>query len=246
MRQTPKTRNKRLSPQSSEASDGLEWEARRAQRLRTSEILRGGRRPLDVITVAEQAIAVTDEGIRECVKQHPPHPPLACAEGCAWCCHKVVGCAPPEVLRIVAYLQEHLSAEEIENTCKRIIEVDEQRRDLKHDSWASKRLACPLLVDERCSVYPVRPLTCRGFNSTDARQCELSASRREPVEVPIHTPSHRLATFVLDGMRAGLGEAGLKGELLELCAALRVALTVPDAAGQWLAGQPTFTAAKLI
>ena len=116
---------------------------------------------------------------------------------------------------------------------------------MRQDSWAAKRVACPLLVNERCSVYPVRPLTCRGFNSTDARSCERSVKSHQHVDVPTHDPPHRLATFVLDGLRSGLSEAGLTGDLLELTAALRVALTLPDGAQQWLAGQPLFAGARL-
>jgi hypothetical protein len=46
-------------------------------------------------------------------------------------------------------------------------------------------------------------------------------------------------------MRAGLEEAHLDGELLELTAALDVALTLPDAAERWLAGQAVFASARL-
>ena len=84
-------------------SEGPEWEARRSQRLGTTEILRTGRTPLQVIAVAEQASVIADQGMQAALIQHPPRPGLACAEGCAWCCHKVVGCAVPEVLCIAAY-----------------------------------------------------------------------------------------------------------------------------------------------
>jgi hypothetical protein len=54
-----------------------------------------------------------------------------------------------------------------------------------------------------------------------------------------------MAAFILDGTRAGLAEAGLKGELLELVAALHIALALPDAEERWLAGAPVFATAKL-
>ena len=46
-------------------------------------------------------------------------------------------------------------------------------------------------------------------------------------------------------MRAGLAEAGLKGDLLELTAALRIAFEVPDAFERWLAGEAVFAPARL-
>ena len=67
---------------------------------------------------------------------------------------------------------------------------------------------------------------------------------RQPVEIPTYAPQRQLCTFVLDGLRAGLAEAGLAHELLELAAALRVALSVPDAAERWLEGEPVFAPAR--
>ena len=236
---------KTSSASTSAGAEGLEWEARREQRLRTAQVLRTARTPLHVIAIAQEATVRAEEGMQTTLARQPPRPPLACAEGCAWCCRKVVGCAAPEVLHIVAYLQEHLSPEQMDATQQRVVERDDERRGLRQDSWAAKRVTCPLLVNERCSVYSVRPLTCRGFNSTDARSCERSIKAREHVHVPVHDPPHRVATFVLDGLRSGVSEVGLTGDLLELTAALRVALTIPDAAQQWLAGQPIFAGARL-
>src|SRR5262249_8808448 len=107
------------------------------------------------------------------------------------------------------------------------------------------RWPCPLLVNRRCSAYPVRPLTCRGFNSSDAHQCERFLQAPRKVVVPIYVPQLRLTTFVLDGLRAGLSESGLKDDLLPLAPALRIALDRPDAAERWLAGEAVFSAARL-
>ena len=224
---------------------GLELEARRRQRLTTRALLGQGRTPLAVIQVAAAAADSADTAIQAAAAQHPPRPPLACREGCAWCCHKVVGTAAPELLRIVHFLHENVSAEQVAATRDRAVRLDEQRWSLKHDAWAADRLPCPLLVDGRCSVYPVRPLTCRAYNSSDAGRCERSVTSRAQVTVPRYEVQHRLGTFVLDGLRSGLAEARLPGDLLELTAALRIALTVPDAAERWLRGEAVFAPARL-
>jgi hypothetical protein len=156
-----------------------------------------------------------------------------------------VGTTAPEVLRVADYLRRTLSPEELRATVERVAELDDQRRRLPANQRADARLPCSLLVNHRCAAYPVRPLTCRGFNSSDAHQCELSVQSPRKVRVPNYVPQLRLTTFVLDGMRAGVSESGLKGDLLELTAALRIALTVPDAAQQWLAGEAVFTPARL-
>jgi Fe-S-cluster containining protein len=148
------------------------------------------------------------------------------------------------VLRIAAHLRQALTPEELRAAQARVDDLLEQRRALRPDRRACAGLPCALLVENRCSVYPLRPMTCRGFNSADARQCERSLVRGGGV-VPAYAPQQRLCTVVLDGMRAGLAESGLDGELLELTAALRIALAVPDAAERWLAGEKLFAPARL-
>jgi Fe-S-cluster containining protein len=227
-------------------TDGLELDARRSQRLQTRVLLQNSRTPLQVIHIAEHAGDLADQAIQQAIRQSPPRGLFACREGCAWCCHKTVGTSAPEVMRIVAFLRERLSPQEWQAAQERIRQRDEQRRALLHsDPWAAARLPCALLVDNRCSVYPVRPLTCRGYNSSDAAACEQSYRSRGRVEVPLYAPQQRLTTFVLDGLCAGLTESGIKGERLELTAALRIALTVPDATERWLAGGASFAEARL-
>jgi Fe-S-cluster containining protein len=225
--------------------EAQELDARRVQRLKTVETLRHGRTPLHVIAAAEHAATLADQSIDQAMQRDPPRPPLACREGCAWCCHKVVGTSAAEVLRISTYLRNQLSPQELQLVQERVVHLNEERRSPQQDRWAAARLPCPLLVNNRCSVYPVRPLTCRGYNSSDASRCEKLVTTRERVEVPSYAAQHRLAVFVLDGLRAGLAEAGLNGDLLELTAALRIALSRPDTAERWLDSEPVFAPARL-
>jgi Fe-S-cluster containining protein len=227
-----------------EGLTAAELGARRAERLGTVEALKTGRTPLKVIEVAERAAALAEKAVEEFMAADPP-PPLACREGCDWCCHLPVGAAAPEVLRIAEYLRRTLSPEELQATRQRAAALDDHKRRISLGERANAPLPCPLLVNRRCSAYPVRPLTCRGFNSSDARRCERSLRASQKVTVPHYVPQLRLTTFVLDGLRAGLSESGLKDDLLELTAALRIAVETPDAAERWLAGDAVFAAAQL-
>jgi Fe-S-cluster containining protein len=220
---------------------GEDLDTRRRQRLGTLTILQAGRTPLQISQIAAEAETLAEDAVTAAVTRQPPRPPLACVEGCAWCCYKRVGVAVPEVARIVDYLRATLSTHEIEATLERIQKtLDERRRSRSPDG-----MACPLLVNSRCSAYPVRPLTCRGFNSSDPNLCEASVTTDRRADVPIYPPQLRLTNMVLDGMRAGLTQAALKGELLELAAALQIVLTVPDAVVSWLDGKPVFAAARM-
>jgi hypothetical protein len=149
------------------------------------------------------------------------------------------------VARIVEYLRQMLSEEEFHAIRERVSRLDERRREMKAAGEAEPRLPCALLIDRRCSVFPVRPLMCRGFNSSDAAQCERFVNAPSGPPPPIYVPQVRLSAFVLQGMRVGLAKAGLSGELLELTAALRVALETPGTVERFLAGEPAFAAARL-
>jgi Fe-S-cluster containining protein len=227
--------------------DGLaaaELDARRAERLDAVETLKAGRTPLNVIEVAERASALAEKAVENFKASYPP-PAFACREGCDWCCHLNVAVTAAEVFRIADYLRHTLSPQDMDATRVRLARLDDERRRLPANQRAGARLPCALLVDHRCLAYPVRPLTCRGFNSSDAHQCELFLDAPRRVRVPNYVPQLRLMTFVLDGMRAGLSECGLKGDLCELTGALCIALTVPDAARRWLAGEAVFAPARL-
>src|SRR5262249_22394644 len=166
---------------------------------------------------------VAEDAIQQVVRADPP-PPSACQEGCDWCCHLTVGTSVPEVVRIVDYLRQRLSPEDFQALRERVLRLDEQRRERKAAHRGEARLPWGLLVNHCCTAYPVRPLTCRGFNSSDASRCELFVKSPGQTTLPLYAPQLRMTAFVLDGMRAGLAESGLTGDRLELTAALRIVL----------------------
>src|SRR5262249_42207200 len=106
---------------------GLELDARRAQRVRPVEALRGGRTPLTLIAIADHGTEVAEGAVRQAVRADPPAP-SACKEGCDWCCHLTVGTSVPEVVRVVEYLRQTLSPEEFAALRERVVRLDEQRR----------------------------------------------------------------------------------------------------------------------
>jgi hypothetical protein len=222
----------------------LERRARHTERVRTGERLRGGRIPLALVEIADHAGRLAGHVVELAARTDPP-PPSACREGCDWCCHLTVGAGVPEVVRVVEYLRRTLTAGEFAALRERVLRLDARRQELKATAGGEPHLPCALLVDHRCTAYPVRPLMCGGFNSGDAAACERFVRSSGQTPVPLYAPQLRLAAFVLDGMTAGLSESGLTGGRVELTAALRIALEVPDAVERFLAGEPSFAAAVL-
>ena len=104
-----------------------------------------------------EAYRIVDEGVAEGIARaarQGRH--LACAKGCAACCrsHLTIPVYPLELVGIYWYATERLE-EPVRSRLKAQLRA--------HVSGAP----CPFLVDEACSVHPLRPMACRQFNVFD-------------------------------------------------------------------------------
>jgi hypothetical protein len=186
--------------------------------------------------VADSALTFA-QGMLEIVLQKlPPERPVACKEGCSWCCVIVVQTTIPEVLRMARHLRQTLTENQLLDLRRRIDEVLAERQQ-------GRRVPCPLLRHDRCSVYPVRPFYCWGWNSHDARRCQTYAETGLGT-TPVYPPQKEIADGVAQGVIQGLGQVGLSGQKVELLRALRIALDTPNAEEHYLAGERIFTPAK--
>jgi hypothetical protein len=215
----------------------------RAESESVLTILGGSRRPDVVDAIVHDAHSHAD-WLTDGAKQMIPPGPIACREGCSFCCHLRVITTIPEVLRIAARVRSDHGHEGIEALQQRIAQYRTATAGLDAEARRHRRAACPLLVDGRCSVYAARPMSCRGWNSLDVSGCEahfLDPSRG--VHVPIYGPQYQINACIQDGMATGLGAAGLQCDRVELAEALGVSLEVADAAQRWLRGDRIFAAA---
>ena len=181
---------------------------------------------------------------RTALATEPPASPVACAKGCPACCVSKVAVVAPEVLRIAEHLRRSLSPEAFAALVERVRAADERTRGLSRAERARAAVPCPLLVDGACSVHEVRPLICRGWTSLDAEACARHFAHPDGAPVP---PSYRVAYELASAVLAGVGraalDAGRDGRLLELTAALLIALEDPGAAADWDVGHPAFSPA---
>jgi Fe-S-cluster containining protein len=172
---------------------------------------------------------------------------IACKEGCAWCCYQTVRVAAPEAFRIARFVQA-LGKTAREAVMERLRDLDKRTRGLTASARAKLREPCAFLKDNRCMIYPVRPMVCAEFTSFDVKDCE----RGYRVGF-MHTgvTSERARTVVYGAVRAGLTQ-GLREALpeadttpLELTAAVVDVLNSPDAAADWLSGGKVLEGAHL-
>ncbi len=170
----------------------------------------------------------------------------ACEAGCDWCCYQRVSASPAEVLRIADYLRRTHAVEDLVELRRRLAAVDPQTRGRSAQERLALHVPCPLLVDGRCSIYHVRPLTCRGYTSSDVDAC------RRKVETPhehVHIDADPIRYFycqgVLNGIDDGLFAHELEGGLVELIAALHIALEDETTLKRWLSGEHVFDGAHV-
>lgn len=96
---------------------------------------------------------------------------ITCMPGCAWCCHHPVAISIFEGISIYRWLvsQGKWSL----NLKEKLKESAEQQFELTYEVWLKALIPCPLLgPDNKCTVYPVRPLICRVYYATsDPHYC---------------------------------------------------------------------------
>lgn len=196
---------------------------------------------LDVLLAAADYAERSSENMRPPAdrKRH------ACKAGCGHCCHMRVVATIPEVAALVHFMVTNFPREAITAIRQRVIETSRHTRGMSDEQWGLGHHACPLLVDDKCSVYVARPLDCRAYNSTDVRLCRVAAQNYLEWDVP----TDNSWTLALKSAQAGFLQAiagiGQRPRLVELTAALRVIFSEARAIERWLAGENPFADAEL-
>lgn len=124
------------------------------------------------------AYLITDQGISESIKREEKQgKKLACARGCSSCCrsHETIPVYPLELMGMTWYATEVLEGD-IRDA------LNKQLRNLENLQ------SCPFLINNACSIHPLRPMACRNFNVFN-QQCQEGEdayyTRRADVLTPI-------------------------------------------------------------
>jgi Putative zinc- or iron-chelating domain len=219
-------------------------------------IAAGERRVLMAILTAggegapEEAARVAFERAEDLARNElgrdPPPLPIACKKGCSACCVSKVLVTAPEAIRLAAHLRRTLDEAALARVVDRVRAADAKTRGLSREKRLTARVPCPLLAEDgSCSVHAVRPLLCAGWTSLDAAACDrYFADPSGQPSAPAYAIGYELTSAVLAGLAGACADAGLDGSLLELVAALRIALDRPGAAERWAARLPVFAMAR--
>lgn len=172
---------------------------------------------------------------------------LACRKGCSLCCSLRVDVFAHEVLLIADHIRAHYSAEQIEALQERLDAHADAVLPLTTFEHVSTNIPCPMLQDGACSIYEVRPQSCRRHHSQDLAACQFTYDHPADLETPA---AHDRELYL--SMSAAMQEnidayssAGFDYTIYELGTALYEALADPSTWEHWRAKEETFVVASV-
>lgn len=125
-----------------------------------------------------------------------------CSEGCSWCCYSRVGVTELEMKAVESHIRHRFTHLQVQRVVKAAKALKKKYQKLTQEERVYSRDACPLLMDNRCSVYNSRPLMCRSALSMDAKACERAHTNVE-APVPMMIASKNFATEMIAAIQIG-------------------------------------------
>jgi Fe-S-cluster containining protein len=192
----------------------------------TADSLSAGIELQTVVAAAASVADFADEALAIVMAEY--RPPLQCREGCSYCCCKPgVLITVPELLRILSTIESRFDRGGKSALADRARQYVTQIAGRSFDDPTNESVPCPLLVDGRCSVYDVRPLVCRGYNSTSVDACRRAHTDMREL-IPIFSVLKDVTDGAAVGVSQSLHEAGVNDAMVDLGSALNLAFASPE------------------
>jgi len=196
-------------------------------------------RSLDGLRALQQQLLLSLAGDQQEILHRADYT-LPCRAGCSYCCHLRVEAFGHEILLLhqaITGIQDASQRQAIEQRLR----ANAQRiAAISADEHVVTNIPCALLVDDRCSLHPIRPLTCARYHSTDLAACQRA--HEDPVEHGDHRPIipevDLQGDVLIQAMTDALKQARLDHRRYELNTALARLLDEPDLIGRWRQGKP--------
>src|SRR5579872_2475591 len=134
---------------------------------------------------AAKAAKIAHQFFELSLRNNPSKFSIACAKGCAFCCHVSVTATAPEIFLVANRIRE-MPQQDFDDTLMRVRAADQRTRDMTSRQRANNKIPCAMLKDGLCSVYEARPGACRGFTSVSADDCRNGFNG---LAVQINTPT---------------------------------------------------------
>lgn len=167
---------------------------------------------------------------------------LACRAGCTWCCHFSVDVRAVEVFGILDFVDRTFSVEEKARVYDEIRANSVALDNLDEFERMRRNVKCPFLKEGRCSIYSVRPQTCRNYHATSAVGCQQSYEDPDNLDIdPEFAPLvYQAGGAHVDAITTAMREAGYDTNVYEMNNAIAAALAEPGARERFESKLPPF------
>jgi Fe-S-cluster containining protein len=203
----------------------------------------GAARNLEVaLELTRQAMQWSDRLMEAFEAANPLPRPVACQPGCPFCCHNQVEATPAEVFLIAQVIRLFFTPKKQESIKEKTLRTAALKVGKSKAEVAAARetLPCPLLDEDKCAVYPWRPLTCRAMHALSREHCRASFAAGDLSSEEYYLHRYVFPLSLSAGLLEGFGAAGCQAKVLDLTTALAQVLLEPQIAERWLAGEEVF------
>lgn len=170
----------------------------------------------------------------------------ACAPGCSYCCHYHVAVTPPEAFAIAQHVAQ-LPAGQKEETITAKVQANAQKSDeLGQAAYMQTNVPCAFLSAQgQCSIYTLRPLSCRRHHSFDVGVCRETFDNPESqAQSPQAAPVLFAAQSINMAGALASREEGFETTQYELHGAVLEALTNKASIKRWKDGKTAFPSVR--
>jgi Fe-S-cluster containining protein len=212
----------------------------------TADTLRRGRDPDSCAGICRHTVAVIGA---ELDARRADGAPVACAPGCAFCCHQRVGVYAHEAIALLHRLRASLPRADADAIEARVLANARAVDGMTAEQHRAANLRCALLVDGRCAAYDVRPSACARYHSLSRARCEQAFAHPEHIGTPRNSrPAlaelQAFGAAVTAATEAALEDVGLSTAQGELHQVLRALLEDPSLIERWGAGDDVASASS--
>lgn len=172
-----------------------------------------------------------------------------CCKGCSYCCYIVVGVLPSEAIAIAEYVRQELPPEQREQIVQRLRDTVAKVSKMTLKEHRETNVRCSLLADDgTCSVYPVRPIECRGHTSVSVEKCKVAYDdpTNDEDDIPEEVFPKVCSTAVGVAYRIAMDERGIDKRSYELNAAVLRAIESQNASRRWRHKEQLFNGCQVI
>ena len=202
-------------------SENFDREARREFAVGSKEIASGG-----VQKALVRFYRRHDKLVSEVLNE--PDSNIACRSGCSYCCYIKVTVKAVEVHQIVDFVNRNFKPEHISSVVDQAKQNVEEAKDLTHRQHLDTNQRCHFLVNDTCSIYPVRPTNCRNMHAMDVEGCKKSFENpNEPIPTNYNQRLHAMGNGASTGFRGAVEHAGFDNRIYDLNSAFLEALENP-------------------